>query len=225
MAKVNKSRYAILGMLSLGPKAGYDIKKMTEVSIAHFWHESFGQIYPNLRQLEKEMLVTSRLEPQTGARDRRVYTLTDEGEQLFKAWLREPVEYAPPRNELLLKLFFGDQLPVENVRSKIRAFRREQRARLETYDGLVTWLRHEFAEHPSLPFWLMTLNYGQHHTRALLAWAAESLEGLEHLPSLTTLDEMPNAPLEDVPAELNLDEETDAEADKEEADKEVPAKA
>lgn len=183
MAKVNKSRYAILGILSLGPKSGYDIKKMTEVSIAHFWSESFGQIYPNLRQLERDGLVTSRLEPQTGARDRRVYTLTDEGERVFQGWLREPVDYAPPRNELLLKLFFGDQLSGTNIQAKIATFKRQQQTRLDTYDGLVTWLQAEFAGHPSLPYWLMTLSYGRHLTRALLDWSEESLAGLEHLPS------------------------------------------
>ena len=30
MAKENKSRYAVLGMLSLGPMSGYDIKKVIE---------------------------------------------------------------------------------------------------------------------------------------------------------------------------------------------------
>lgn len=40
MAKEHKSRYAVLGMLSLGPMSGYDIKKVIEESINNFWQES-----------------------------------------------------------------------------------------------------------------------------------------------------------------------------------------
>jgi hypothetical protein len=44
--RATTSRYALLGMLSLGPGSGYDLKKRIEGSLAHFWSESYGQIYP-----------------------------------------------------------------------------------------------------------------------------------------------------------------------------------
>src|SRR5258707_12735330 len=59
MAKENKSRYALLGMLSIRPGSGYDIKKFMEQSTSNFWHESYGQIYPLLKQLVDEGLATS----------------------------------------------------------------------------------------------------------------------------------------------------------------------
>ncbi|MBA3604138.1 MAG: PadR family transcriptional regulator, partial [Parachlamydiaceae bacterium] len=47
MAKSNKSRFAIMGMLALAPKSsGYDIKKLMEGSTQYFWKESYGSIYP-----------------------------------------------------------------------------------------------------------------------------------------------------------------------------------
>ena len=49
--KENKSKYAIMGMLSMGPMSGYDIKKRFEKSLSYFWNESYGQIYPILRKL------------------------------------------------------------------------------------------------------------------------------------------------------------------------------
>ena len=45
------SRYAVLGMLSMGLKTGYAMKKHVEGNLGHFWSESYGQIYPVLRQL------------------------------------------------------------------------------------------------------------------------------------------------------------------------------
>ena len=51
MARMNKSRFALLGLLSLGAMSGYDLRKLFEQSLIHFWSESFGQIYPMLRSL------------------------------------------------------------------------------------------------------------------------------------------------------------------------------
>src|SRR5439155_265174 len=55
--RANTSRYAILGVLSRRAMSGYDVKKLIERSIAHFWNESHAQIYPILNPLP------ARLEP------------------------------------------------------------------------------------------------------------------------------------------------------------------
>ena len=52
--------YAILGMLTLRPMSGYDIRATIGESIAYFWTESYGQIYPTLKRLTKEKLLTRR---------------------------------------------------------------------------------------------------------------------------------------------------------------------
>ena len=44
----NKTKYAVLGMLSFAPKSGYEISQMIKNSTAFFWSESDGQIYPIL---------------------------------------------------------------------------------------------------------------------------------------------------------------------------------
>jgi hypothetical protein len=46
----------------------------------------------------------------------------------------------------------------------------------------IEWrVREELAGHPQLPFSLVTLQYGQHRCRALLAWCAESIRALTRL--------------------------------------------
>ena len=55
--KAGTTEYAVLGMLALGPGSGYDLKKRVEGSIAHFWSESYGQIYPILAHLASQGLV------------------------------------------------------------------------------------------------------------------------------------------------------------------------
>jgi DNA-binding PadR family transcriptional regulator len=78
-------------------------------STCNFWNESFGQIYPILKQLVEEGLATSHTEKQEGKPARYVYTLTDKGLEVLRHWLTEPIEHLVERNELLLKMFFGRQ--------------------------------------------------------------------------------------------------------------------
>src|SRR5207245_11355342 len=81
MAASSTTRYAVLGMLSAGPRSGYDIKKAVDSSIAHFWSESFGQIYPILRRLTADGFVRRRRETQRGKPARQVYSIMPRGRE------------------------------------------------------------------------------------------------------------------------------------------------
>src|SRR6266702_3388689 len=93
MSKENKSKYAILGVLSYGPMSGYAIKKFIQQSISNFWNESYGQIYPILKQLTSEGLASSHAEKQEGKPERYMYTLTGKGWEALQQWLTEPAEH------------------------------------------------------------------------------------------------------------------------------------
>jgi PadR family transcriptional regulator, regulatory protein AphA len=90
----------VLGLLAHGPRSGYDIKTVVDRSTRFFWAASYGQIYPELRRLEREGLVEGEQAPR-GGRDRRVYTLTPAGKEALIEWL--------------LGLFFADALPHEQA--------------------------------------------------------------------------------------------------------------
>src|SRR5260370_29665726 len=107
MGKENKSKYAILGVLSYSPMSGYDIKKFIQQSISNFWNESYGQIYPILKQLTSEGLASSHTEKQEGKPERYMYTLTGKGREALQQWLTEPSEHLVGRVDVLLKLLFG----------------------------------------------------------------------------------------------------------------------
>src|SRR2546422_4002758 len=77
--RANTSRYAILGVLSRRPMSGYDVKKLIERSIAHFWSESYGQIYPILNRLAAEGLAERRRGKQPRKPERHVNSLTPNG--------------------------------------------------------------------------------------------------------------------------------------------------
>ena len=176
--KTGTTEYAVLGMLALGPGSGYDLKKRIEGSVAHFWSESYGQIYPILARLASRKLVERRLERQKGKPDRSVYSITAEGRERLGAWLAEPAHEQAFRSELLLKLFFGRHRPVaENIRH-VERFRERQLALKRGYADSERDLLRE-RSHPDLPYWLITLRFGQSRANALLRWSEQTLETLE----------------------------------------------
>ena len=181
MAKENKSQYAILGMLSTGPMSGYDIKKAIANSVANFWNESYGQIYPILKQLADAGLTTSRTEKQEGKPERYVYTLSDKGREELLRWLTEPVEQVVERNELLLKLFFGHEVPVATSIEHVQQFRTLLTGLLEKYTGIMTYLYENCPAVPEIQYRRITVSYGLHRTRALLAWCDETIELLQQM--------------------------------------------
>ena len=179
MARRNKSRFALLGLLTLGDMSGYDLRKLFGQSLIHFWNESYGQIYPELRRMAAEGLVDVRQETARGKPARNVYTLTPKGREALDDWLSTAAEPSPYRIELLLKLFFGRQADPATSRSQVLRFQQEQRRLLERYQAIERQLEAEAGASPDQPYWLMTLSYGQHLARALLAWSEETLNKLE----------------------------------------------
>ena len=181
MAKENKSKYAILGVLSTCPGSGYDIKKFMEQSTSNFWNESYGQIYPILKQLVDEGLATSRAEKQEGKPERYIYTLTEKGQQELERWLTESIEHMVERNELLLKLFFGRHTSIAKNIEHVRSFQALQTQLLKKYEGIERYLRAGIPDNPDCNYSLITVRYGILRCQTLLAWCDETLVALQTL--------------------------------------------
>jgi PadR family transcriptional regulator, regulatory protein AphA len=172
---------ALLGLLSLRPMSGYDIRQMVSQSIGNFWSESYGQIYPGLKRLAAAGLVEREVERQRGRPDRIVYSLTPTGRKRLREWLKVPVAQTVPRNELLLKTFFGVEVSSKVTREHVEAFLHVQKGAIKTYAAIAKTLKKHNAGEPQLPYWLMTLSYGQHSSAAMVKWCNETLKELDEL--------------------------------------------
>jgi PadR family transcriptional regulator AphA len=173
--------HALLGLLSLQPMSGYDIRQLIPQSIGHFWSESYGQIYPGLKRLAAAGLVEQKTERQKGKPDRHLYSLTPEGRKQLQQWLKMPVIDEVPRNELLLKLFFGAHVSPGVSREHVAAYMEAQEKALKVYAATAKALRKEHADDPQLPYWLMTLSMGKHRSEALVKWCKETLAELKEI--------------------------------------------
>lgn len=181
MAPANKTQYAILGVLRMIPgSSGYDIKKFCDQTIAHFWQENYGHIYPVLRRLETEGLIRGETERTAGNPPRNIYFVTEKGRGALEDWLRSAPERQPPRMELLLKLFFGGLMPFEQVIAMIEKGRQYYRQLIETYAEIERKTPAEKTRaEDQYPFQLATLRFGLSNARAGLDWCEETLETLK----------------------------------------------
>ncbi|SEG06474.1 transcriptional regulator, PadR family [Bryocella elongata] len=179
---------SLLGWLSLGPMSGYDIRQKIESSTANFWSESFGQIYPALKKLSNEGLVTMReLQPE-GQRLRKEYRITPAGKVRLREWLAEPCGLQVRREELLLKLFFGDKAPKGAMRAAVEQRLAVAKRELESYGPIERELAAKMLTHPAAPYWQLTLEFGKAQAAATRAWCEQTLRELDKLEKAKTRD-------------------------------------
>ncbi|RPJ08630.1 MAG: PadR family transcriptional regulator [Spirochaetaceae bacterium] len=180
MPKENKSRYAILGLLSFMPCSGYDIKKMTDNSLKFFWSENYGHIYPLLKELEEEGLADSKKVDSGKGPSKNVFSLTAKGKKVFESWLKSAESRQRYRIEILLKMFFSSHLSVKEIVAKLEAHICEQEELLEEYKKVEA----EFAEIPQKRYRLsavITLDYGKRHAQMVIQWARECIKTVNSL--------------------------------------------
>jgi len=125
-----------LGALSLGDATGYDIKQLFESAFSHFQHASYGSIYPALRQLESEGLVSCREESGERHLTRKVFQISDQGRSAFSQALAATAPSEQLRSDLLALLFFAHLLPTDELRRKLDQVERDYEAKLGYLESL-----------------------------------------------------------------------------------------
>ena len=190
MPRENKTRYALLGMLSYKPMSGYDMKKMSDHSIGHFWNENFGNIYPVLKKLEAEGLVTMIREDSDGGPSRKTYTISTDGRKTLTEWLAKPPNVSPLREELLLQIFFGQWTDPGLIVAKIQAEYERCSAIIRDLESIRDHMDsgQDIDQVPpaarkmmkeGTPYWRHTVQFGLHYYSGIRDWCAETIKELE----------------------------------------------
>ena len=179
----------LLGLLAIESMSGYDLGINIKASVGHIWNESYGQIYPNLKKLAAGGFVTSKAERQKGKPDRHIYSITKKGHERLAKWLAVPPQPEIARNELLLKLFFGAQVPTDVLIGFVEQMAEREGAVLRE----LTRLEHEeiaqSQQYPGAPYWKMAARFGQMELQAHLRWAEETLAELLKIARKQQADE------------------------------------
>ncbi len=87
--------HLLLGLLSRGPRHGYELKREHDDRFPQARPLAYGQVYATLgRLLRDKMVVEGEPAPGDGP-DRRVYELADTGRAALEAWLADVEAPAP----------------------------------------------------------------------------------------------------------------------------------
>lgn len=158
--------YAILGLLTFGETSGYDLIKLVEHSIAHFFfNPAKSQIYLKLRRLVEEGFATERAVEQTDRPDKRLFRITPKGERALRRWLEDPrVEHDSFTSPILLKVFFGHLAPRDTLARQIRDSNRQAKESLAQLQMVERQI--ESLDRSDLDFPHMVLKAGLTYTRA-----------------------------------------------------------
>lgn len=169
-------RYALLGLLSTGPMSGYELKKVIDGSVGHFWSADQSQIYRTLGGLVDEGLASRSTVAQEDRPNRHPHHITPAGAEALDAWLDSPLDTEAKREPFLARVFFADRLPISQIVALLEARRREINHGLVELESIeVPEGSHSLAE--MLRF--ATLDNGIAHARAELEWTDSVLARLK----------------------------------------------
>ena len=170
----------LLGLLR-EPASGYDLKAILDHGIGHFWAAELSQIYPTLKQLEKQGLVRSRRAASKRGPRRVVYEITAAGHKELSAWLRNGPQFGDMRHTFLAQIYVMDELyDLGHTLQFLEQLRMRWVTRLEALkNGEKEWLRRDclFPEHLSSAAFHrhLTLRMGLHSYKGWLTWCEESI--------------------------------------------------
>lgn len=179
--------HILLGIISLNPCSGYDMKQEFEKGGAGMLSAlSFGSIYPRLKALEQEGLIETQHINSTNGRRKKVYELTERGWRELAQWLGQSSDYPiPMHDELLLKMLFwgssGSDRPTLIKQLKVR---QEESQNLMNY--IDEWQKNgvSFIDE----YGALVLSYIQLRLEAELHWIDSAVVQLEGPPQLPPQD-------------------------------------
>jgi PadR family transcriptional regulator, regulatory protein AphA len=168
----------LLGMVSLQPSTGYDLKRRFATTPLGVYQPSSGALYPALERLERRGLLASEGLPQAEhGRPRRRYRLTDDGSQAHLDWVRQPVVPDTVGQDLGLHLLRFVMMRQVLPEEAVVAFLTSLRAALA---GFVASLEQQAdaIDAAGNPYAALAVEHGLAVHRASLAWAEQAITRL-----------------------------------------------
>ncbi len=128
-------KYAILGLLIKRPMTGYELAKEFNFELAEFWHASHSQIYPELKKLNNEGLVTFDVEISGDILEAKRYHITEEGEQDFIQWLHKDDKIPRTQKDVFrLRMYFSNNL---DPQTRIHLLENQRQQHLKRMNNLL----------------------------------------------------------------------------------------
>lgn len=113
---------SLMALLTSGPMTGYDLTKQFSASVGYLWHAPDSQIYPELRKMHAEGLLSAEQVPwgKKGA-TKTEYSLTETGAQAFRDWEDTPLPYVSDRDVHRLKAAYFEWAETASAHAQLQA--------------------------------------------------------------------------------------------------------
>jgi PadR family transcriptional regulator AphA len=186
--------HAILGFLQYRPFSGYDLKKLFDTSVRHFWPADQSQIYRTLSRLEEQGWAHQQVVAQESRPNRKVFHITESGRRELARWLAAPVPPEEHRSAGLIQVFFAGQLADEQILATFERVAAALRGLLEVYARIPEQVEpyHEMVgSRRESFFWMLTLECGIANARSQLEWVESAIRRIRagdytNLPEVRT---------------------------------------
>lgn len=175
-------QHAILGFLSLDPMSGYDLKRVFDNTVGHFWTADQAQIYRTLSRLIEADLVEVEHIAQTGKPSRNQHRLTAAGGAELESWLASPHQPQPTRESFLLQVFFAGRLGPDAVKQILTERIAAATEQLDVLRGIAAEVAEEHQDQGvdlEQRLRSATLDNGIVHHEAEIDWARALLNHIE----------------------------------------------
>jgi PadR family transcriptional regulator, regulatory protein AphA len=173
-------RFAILGFLQLAPVSGYDLKKQFNATTNYYWNCHHTQIYRTLKQLLQEGLVEQTLVMQEDHPNKKIYSITNQGEMALSEWLQQPSQLPIIRHEFLLRLSWSYLRTNEELIHQLIMYGEQVQQLLSTYEEQNRQLLREYARNTrELLIWDAILDNGIGYAKHELQWIEQTIEKLK----------------------------------------------
>jgi DNA-binding PadR family transcriptional regulator len=169
-------KFPILGFLMESDMTGYDLKRKFQDPVGFFYRASDGSLYPALKKLARDGLVTMRAERQ-GRRTRKVYAITSRGRERFLAILREPAQPIYVFDEAQVKVYFAHHDPAAGLEHIARMHREDTESA-----RLLALLSNDMDRYGAARFRRVVVELGRAVTAAKAQVLANLLEQLKRAP-------------------------------------------
>lgn len=173
--------HAILGILQYKPISGYDIKKIFDTSISHFWSADQSQIYRTLNKLANEEKIEMELIIQDSKPNSKIYHITDKGKDEFINWLNSSINMVELRIPWLMQIFFAAKLSDENIIKILKQVKQQIQIRIDSNikNREDIKLAEDMVTQRDLFFMELTYDYGRMHYESIIRWIERVINQLE----------------------------------------------
>lgn len=176
--------HILLGLLD-EPASGYDLKRIFENALRHFWAANLSQIYPTLKSLEEKGWLEVSEAPSEKGPSRRVYRRTTSGTDVLTEWLGGGPEIGTERLTWVAQVFMLSAVdePLRQLQfmKKLRDAMVERLAALESAEAHWKSVDPRYPDDlPDKAFYRhLTLRLGLSRMAGNLRWCEECIGRIE----------------------------------------------